>query len=117
MMTRDLDAPLRNLDGTPIVEGGKPAIVDGNPTVEGGKPLLMATVATSALLAQVPGETPTGDDKAARFRLAIRLHAGGAQDIKAEDLALLKKLVGQLYNPLVVGQVFAWCDSDPAPSP
>jgi hypothetical protein len=95
-MLKNLDDPIVDLSGDPVTEpdGSKPSI---------------KSVAVTALL-NSPEGTPTATQKADRYHLAMRLHKGGDQDLTVEELALIKSLVGAFFLPLVVGQVFDWCD-------
>lgn len=97
-MPKNLDHVIVDLDGKPIAQddSGK------------GKHADIRFVAVNALLASVPGDNPTGDEKAQRYALAIRINAGGEQEFTPEELALVKRLVGQVYGPLIVGQVYEW---------
>lgn len=98
---------LRNVD-TPV--NGP----DGKPFVEAGAPFTVKTAAVNALMTSNEG-SPTGVQKAERYRLAVRLLAGGEVDLSPEDLALVKTLVGAAYLPFVVGQVFDWADPETNP--
>jgi len=95
---KSVDAILYDLSGKPVSQ------TDASDS----KPATVGFVAVNALLSPVPGENPSGDEKAQRYALALRLHPGGEHEFTPEDLALIKKLVGQLYGPLIVGQVFEW---------
>lgn len=95
-MTKNVDSPLCDLSDKPFV----------GPT---GKPSLLKDALTNALIGATEG-SPTAADKYARYRLARKVEKGGDVDLTAEDLVLLKLVVGQVYGPLVVGQVFEWAD-------
>jgi len=41
-----------------------------------------------------------------RFRLAEIAAKGGAQEMKVDDVALMKKLIGKAFAPLIVGRAF-----------
>lgn len=99
-MPKNVDQVLCDLNGKPIPEDAS----------EGSKPATIRFVAVNALLASVDGENPSGDEKAKRYSLAIKLHAGGEHEFAPEDLALIKRLVGQVYGPLIVGQVYEWAN-------
>lgn len=61
-----------------------------------------------ALMAQYPDETSlSGEEKLKRFELAQVAHKANGQDVSVEDAALIKKLIGKAYGPLVVGRVYA----------
>jgi hypothetical protein len=59
------------------------------------------------------GPAPAGDEKVRRYRLARKLFNASKVELTPEDVVLLKSLIGQIYGPLVVGQV--WDLLDPAP--
>lgn len=69
-------------------------------------PFTLARVACNALLAMRPDDKINGDEKARRYKLAVQLVDAGEVDLPAESIALTKKLIGEVYNPLIVGQ--AW---------
>jgi len=70
--------------------------------------------AVTALLTPTGKEETSGEEKATRFLLAERLtnDEDGMVDLKIEEIALLKKLIGVLYSPLIVGQAFRFLEQD-----
>lgn len=70
--------------------------------------------AITALLTPIGNEEISGEEKATRFLLAERLthDEAGVVDLKSEEVALLKKLIGVLYSPLIVGQAFRFLEQD-----
>lgn len=101
-MLRNLDIPITNLDGSAALD-------------EKGQPILVRHAVVNALLTENPQRPTSGADKAKRYQLALRAQGGGKQDFAAEELPLIKDLVGDAYGPLVVGQVYAWADADMKP--
>lgn len=99
MPNRNLDAPILSLDGKPIAKDA-----------DGSGQAAMKDVIVFQLLNSDIGK-PSGVAKAARFALAMRLHKGGECDLTAEELALIKQLVGESYAPAIVGPVFQWADA------
>jgi hypothetical protein len=93
-MRLDFSAPIKALDGQPLMQDGKP--------------VTLASVASGVLLMAFPdeGQTLSADEKIQRFRLAEKVVGGGERELKVEDIALIKKLVAKAYGPLVVGRVF-----------
>lgn len=77
-----------------------------------GKPVTMGEIAVQALLAthvddNGRAENPSGEEKMRRYMLAMKIEGATLPvDIKAEDVAKLKELVGKAFNPLVVGQFY-----------
>jgi hypothetical protein len=92
-----LDSPIKDLSDEPIRDGE---------TV-----FTIAKAATNALLTldQKDGEV-SGSEKARRFKLAMQIHAGGNQDLSVDDVSTIKKLIGRLYPPLVVGRAYEILD-------
>ena len=95
-MTIDTTTVIRNLDGAPV------------PSADGD--LTLGTVLCDALLTLGKADDATGMEKVRRYRLAQAIH-DGSPTLTAEDVVLLKDLVGAHYIPLVVGQV--WDILDP----
>jgi hypothetical protein len=92
-MKVDFGSEITDLKGKPLPNG------DGN--------LTLGDIACTALI-NVLGDDQamSGDDKVKLFRLAQLASEGGEQDVKVEDVALLKKRVAKMYGALVVGRVF-----------
>jgi hypothetical protein len=89
---------LRRLDGSPLEDSE-------------GQAITVQSVCEQALVAQVPGENPEGQEKFRRYALAMRIRTQeGMPDLQAKDVVLLKELVGVMFGPLVVGQVWAILD-------
>lgn len=101
----DFTQVLTNLDGSPVVaQEGKP-----EPTL--GAICEQALLATFADERDATGkETIEGKEKFERWKLAAKVH-GKDVSLSAEELSLIKKLVGKAYGPLIVGQ--AWTMLDP----
>lgn len=81
-------------------------------TPECEKPTTVRFVVVNALMAQLPSERDlSADKKLERFDLALKLQsAEGDVKLDAEKTALIKKMVGAVYNPLIVGRVFQIID-------
>lgn len=84
--------------------------IDGTPATTGDDkklPFLLRKVLVEALLLNYNDETPSGEDKVTRYELAVKIQAAdGELEVKAEEVALMKKLVGKAYATIIVGQ--AW---------
>ncbi len=92
-MKVNFDKQLVSLDGEVILD------TKGNPAVLRG-------VAIDALLAVFGDEQNlAGEEKLKRYIVAEKVYKH-EDDLTVEELALLKKLIGKAYNPLIVGQ--AW---------
>jgi len=89
------DVVLKNLDGQVMKDNdGKGNAVDAT--------LKMAIV--NAVLAPVQNEK--GTDKIKKYELAMKVHKNKEVDLTAEDISLIKERVGELFPPLIVGQVY-----------
>ena len=85
--------------------------LNGKPVVDDGKEVTLGDVAVRALMSLAQDEQSlAGEEKFKRFALAMRLKDGGEVAVSAEDIAMLKKLIGKLYTPLVVGRAFPLLD-------
>jgi len=79
----------------------------GEPVKDGEKDFTLGDVAQNALLMPYPDEKELdGKAKVERFMIATTAALGGEQDISAEDVALIKKLIAKAYGPLVVGRSY-----------
>ena len=84
--------------------------LDGRPIDEAeGKPATLGFVCLDALMRSYNDEPNlTGVEKVRRYDLALRIKRGGGQlDLPAEEITLLKLLIGKAYAPLIVGQAWA----------
>lgn len=98
-----------------IDDDGKPLCSvetkDAAPCPE-GKALTLRMATRNALRASFPDEQSlSGDEKYKREELGQGLVGAGDIKLKAEDIALIKKLIAKLYNPVVIYQ--AWNILDP----
>lgn len=97
-MLRDFDYKLKNLDGS-----------DGE---MGGAPVTVANEIIPALQVFPPGKLLSGEEKYTRYKMALRAHKGGVQDLSTDEITLIKECVGFSANVLVAGQVFDWCEHE-----
>lgn len=105
----DFSVKLTDSDGQPIK-----VCVDPRPQPECVKEVEMTlgVVVRNALYQSYPDERElSGDEKFKRAELAQALTGAGEVKVKAEDIALMKKLVAKLYGPLIVYR--AWQLLDP----
>lgn len=100
----DFSHSILQLDGTPMRIGD----------AEKGKIFTLADVAENALLADYRDETSLEPaEKLKRFTLAQKIEAhraGGDLSLTADEIAMIKKLVGKAYNALVLGRVTEFLD-------
>lgn len=101
---------LTELDGTPIVTGKQVCQMCGQ-VVSEEEPMTVRLAATRSLTATFRDEQSlAGDEKIVRFRLALKMTDTDEPDLKAEEIVLVKKLVGKMYGPVVVGRMWAILD-------
>ena len=92
-MKIDFSAVIKDLDGDAVKDGEKDAT--------------LGRVACTALLASYGDEQHLpAEDKIKRFRLAEVAARGGEQEVKIDDVALVKTLIGKAFAPLVVGRAY-----------
>ena len=103
-MKVDFEYIFKDLEGEVVLDRQ----LDANGHIKEGseKPLTLRRVATQALISANDAGKITGDVKAKRYDLAMRLIKGGVQDITVEEASMLKELIGNNYAPLVVGQAY-----------
>jgi hypothetical protein len=96
-MEIDFDQILKNIHGKTIND-----LVDGQEV-----PVTLKQVAVNALFAALPNEREiSGEEKLKRYQLALRINKGGKIILTAEELSLIKKMIGKSFSTLVSGQ--AW---------
>lgn len=87
----------------------------GEPLKEDGKPFTLSMACCTALMTPAQDEpNVAAETKVRRFKLATAIIQGGEQDFSIEDVAELKKLIGKIFGPLVVGRAFEILDPVPA---
>lgn len=88
-MKIDLDIVLKGTDDADLTENGKPVI-------------LRDILVNSLMSLSKQDVGISGVDKYKRYELAMNLDG----NLKSEDITLIKKLVGQMYTPLIIGRVY-----------
>lgn len=96
-MKKDFNIAMTDLDGKPIEGEGKSLTAKG--------------VALNALLVSPSGDSSTGEQKAKRYDLALRINATPELEVSPEEIVQLKELIGKIYAPLVVGQIYKFLDA------
>lgn len=100
-MKRDFSDVLTGLAGQRLVD-------------EKGDDLTLGSVSVTALLAQYQDEQAlSGDEKFRRYQLAERIAKLDVQEVSAEEVALLKRLIGKGYGPMLVGPAYVALERDP----
>jgi len=80
----------------------------GKPIKNGEVDFLLSDVCMNALLS--PDDEKEADEKVKRYRLAVKCSNGADPDLSVEEVALLKKLIGRVYPPLIVGKAYDLID-------
>lgn len=100
----DFTAPILDFDNAPAS-----ACPPSEPAC--GKVLTLSDVAVASLMGAFPDERDlSGDEKIKRFALAMRVRNAKDATLTAEEISLLKKLIGKAYGPLVVGRAYPMID-------
>jgi len=89
-------------------------MLDGPGPMPGEKdernPLVLKAVVCNALMSMDPQAKMSGEEKVKRYDLAMRVVKGDAGDadeeFKVEEIALMKKVIGESYGPAIVGPSF-----------
>ncbi|HID31302.1 MAG TPA: hypothetical protein EYP19_15065 [Desulfobacterales bacterium] len=85
--------------------GTKLQTLDGKPLIDQGKPVLLKDAIIAALLSTPQSDKLDAAEKVARYELALKCNVQESIDLTIEDVAKIKKLVGELHSILVVGQI------------
>lgn len=97
-MKRNFDIEIKNFDGTTMLVPSSP---------DPAAPLKALTLKDVAVSSLNQGDGLGADEKFSRFTLAMKIHAGGNVDVTAEEIALLKSVIGKApWTPLVLGRCF-----------
>lgn len=85
----------------------------GQPLKDGEVEANLGSVVVNALMANY-NDDANGKEKLRRYKLALRIHDSTIEEIpielKAEEIALCKDLIGKAFNPIVVGQAYMLLD-------
>lgn len=98
-MQIDFSQKFKTLDGAPIEK----------PDGKGG--MTLASAAVDALLISTQ---ESGEDKAKAYHLAMRVSNGGAQQVTVEEIATIKKKIGEAFGPIIVGPAFDMLEGKPS---
>ncbi len=110
----DFSAPILDGDGHATCVQPDNKVIDDAVCPAPAKLVTLAVIARNSLYAQYEDEKNiSGDEKYKRAELAAALTKDPKLVLKAEDIALLKKLIARSYGPLVVHQ--SWQMLDPGP--
>jgi hypothetical protein len=102
-MKVDVSLVFKTLDGTELALN----IQDPN-----GPKMDLKSICTSALLStEGDNSNIEGAEKVKRYELALTIHKAEKEvELEVEEVALLKRLIGKMYLPLIVGQAFAYLE-------
>lgn len=103
-MKIDFSPQLKKDDGSPLWDEMLSA--DKTELIDSANPFTLKMATTRALLATIPKEEIDGEEKYKRFKLRQKLDEGKVVEVKAEEIALIKKLIGKVFNPNIVGQCY-----------
>ena len=98
-MRIDFSKELTDLEGNPIKE-----TIDEN-----SKAITLRKVCVNALMANE--DKIEGTEKLKRYQLATKIQKG-TMEVSAEDITLIKSLVGKFYGTVIVGQVYEIFESN-----
>lgn len=101
---------LTELDGTPMVTGKQVCQKCGQ-VVNEKEPMTVRLATVRALTAMFRDEQSLeGEKKVARFHLALRITDEDEPSLTAEEVVLIKKLVGKMFGNVIVGRTWAILD-------
>lgn len=104
-MKINFDSTINDLDGKPVETTA--AVMKDGVQIKPAEYLTLKTVALNSLMAVLPDEQHlSGEEKAVRFALAMRVNVGGEQDLTPEEVSKLKGLIGKCYGALAVGRAY-----------
>ncbi len=117
-MKIDVNYKFVELDGKIIPEQPPEMVKNDNGEMEEKKypPFTLRKACTNVLVmrevdAQGRPKEMTGKQKVERYELAKKIHnSTGLVDLQAEEIALLKELIGRIFPPITVGQAFEILD-------
>jgi len=110
-MKVDFSMVLTDLLGKPVLWGRSS---DDHATLKH----ISVNALTDTLPSEVSGRAQvSGEEKFKKFKLASKISdADGPVDLKSEEISLLKKLIGELYAPVIVGRAWDMLEGNDASS-
>jgi hypothetical protein len=109
----DMTAPLHDefgRDARDTLEQGKE-----DPDCARCPPLTLGRACAHALFASFPDEQVAPDQKWARAVLATRIRDDNAAHLDADEIAVIKRLVGKVYGGIVLMQIYPMLDPNAKP--
>jgi hypothetical protein len=102
----DFTVALNDLDGVAISDGG-----------EAKATFTLGSAAVRALVIPYEDERNLSpEEKFKRGELAARIHGATTLSLRAEEITLLKKLIGKAYGPLIVFRAWPLLDAAETPA-
>ena len=76
--------------------------------------MTLKNVCVASLLAPLEEERLEGEEKAKRYVIAQKIYECKEKTVNltVEDISLLKKLIGNMYLPLIVGQAYSFLEGN-----
>lgn len=96
-----------NVTQSPVGLNGEPMKYSGIDRV-----VILREIIISSLTKIDPREKISGEDKVRRAKLAERVYKNDVVNLNAEELSLIKLLIGETYDPVTVYR--AWEILDPS---
>lgn len=106
----DFTAILTDADNQPIYECANPgpSIPANDPACKDKRPFTLGLAAERALIQ--PEQNLSPEDSLMRGQLALNVLNSSGAELKAEEIALIKKRIAALYGPLIVARAFPLLD-------
>lgn len=97
-----LNKTLLKLDGEKMFK----EVIENGKYIETKDEFQLKDVCVNSLMAQIEEEKIDGTEKVKRYLLAMKIQKANELELKSEEIAKLKKLIGSVYGVLVVGQAY-----------
>ena len=116
-MKVNFNAALKDLDGKEMTvpskfrinpDTGQPFMgEDGQPLATKSESVKLGTICVNVLMANKRDEQLDGEEKLSRYILASKIKQATASiDVTAEEVAKIKKMVGEFMSTMIVGSVY-----------
>jgi len=76
------------------------------------KELTLLDICVESLMAIDPKEPIDGSEKVKRYNLACDIHSKRKDSLLAEEIVLLKDLIGKYFTTIIVGQAVPMLEND-----
>ena len=104
-MKIDFSQQIKYVDGSVLNKRGQ--------TSDASDPMTLGWCCVESLLATYVDEKATGDEKARRYDLAMKIYSsGGLLDLPVDDVSYIKGLCDKFFSPLIVGQTRRMMEGD-----